>query len=111
MKMISASIRDMLIDHLDGRVVPVDVTIRGRAITLFACLERGFIRYDHPPSRYATVITTLGRAALAEALAEWAEALVRAGFDLKVEPEPSLELAFLRQWSESRKPEEVDLGQ
>ena len=84
METISAGMRDVLIEHLDGRQVKIvnakdymGLEARGmqdRQITVAALLRRHWIRatFKH------TVITEKGRAALARCLGEYADALSRA---------------------------------
>ena len=86
--MLSRPMRDILIDHLDGTRVPIirnTAALSGEAAakaaaryyTTGALLKRGLLRTDqHIPTRN-TIITEAGRAALCEALANWAEALSR----------------------------------
>jgi hypothetical protein len=85
--------RDLLIDHLDGPAPIVNSplarrehaanwkTVSARREALKGLVERGLLRLDmrHRTPR-TTVMTEKGRAALAAALADWAEALVRAGY-------------------------------
>lgn len=76
--MITITMRDMLIEHIDG---PVPFVARGgpRASCLRAMMRRGFLKFDRSHHPTFTLITDNGRSALAVALADWAEALVRAG--------------------------------
>jgi hypothetical protein len=93
-RVVSNAMRDVLIKHLDGAAVPISAPSgstwnrsaehdRRRAIrfrTTRWLVELKMLRDDgHRPPR-ATTITDKGRAALAAALADWAEALVRAGY-------------------------------
>lgn len=84
---ISAIMRDVLIEHLDGVEVPflahqrygeglVSVQIRSRIRTTEALLLRGYIRKT--ASKKHTVITHDGRLILGKLLADYAEALVSA---------------------------------
>lgn len=88
--------RDVLIAHLDGVGVPI-VTPRGSGIddaseiarrfqTTKRLLERGFLRTDNVKKPRLTFITEGGRAVLAKALADWADALVRAGYLERTDP-------------------------
>jgi hypothetical protein len=90
--MISRQMRDVLIDHLDGCGVPIVRTsvvssglhnfeIAARFNTTNALLLRRFIRPDKKINPTHTFITEAGRKYLAMALADWAEALIRAGYD------------------------------
>lgn len=97
--MISRKMRDVLIEHIDGNRVEIQRAISsgvdavaqwGRTLTFDALVKRGFLRPDGPGTltsrpRY-TVITEAGRAALAETLADWAEALVLAGYSVRHAP-------------------------
>lgn len=83
--MITAAMRDLLIEHIDG---PIQVDLRGRATLWKAAFDNGYIiglgsstkkpRHSH--------LTEEGRKVLAHALGSWADALVRAGYDLKTTP-------------------------
>lgn len=83
--MMTAAMRDLLIEHIDG---PIAVVVRGRAALWRAAFKRelicgtvnGEIRPHH--SR----LTDLGRMTLAKELAHWADVLVRAGYDVKTTP-------------------------
>jgi hypothetical protein len=87
--MISPSMRDVLIEHLDGPVAIIApgaargleaMALATRATTLRALLNRGLLRTDAYVLRARhTIMTEAGRRELAEALADWADALVRAG--------------------------------
>jgi hypothetical protein len=90
--MISSAMRDVLIEHLDGpaailapsgctwnRTDAHDTARANRFRTMKALIERGMLRPDANMRPRLTHITTAGRAALAEALADWADALTRAG--------------------------------
>lgn len=75
---LTRAMRDVLIEHLDGREVRLVVGDSHRQKTMASLLDRGMVRPSHLRQRH-TVITEPGRIALAKALADWAEALVRAG--------------------------------
>jgi hypothetical protein len=90
--MISPAMRDVLIEHIDGPVAimaPSGCTWgrlsehngarAARFRTMKALLERGLLRCDANIRPRFTQMTESGRAALAEALADAADALVRAG--------------------------------
>lgn len=116
---ISKSMREVLLDHMDGQSIPVVVsnpkrrhravpgggghgslTVATRVHVLHSALRRGYLRYEEPTVRRTTVITEIGRGALAEALAEWADALIRAGLDLNApSPDLPIRLALLRKWA------------
>jgi hypothetical protein len=88
--MISASMRDVLIAHLDGRKVPVIIVPKDdgmkahraacAASSTHALIVRGMLRPNTPRHPKYTIITDAGRAALAKLLAEYAEALIRSGY-------------------------------
>lgn len=95
--MITRKMRDVLIEHIDGPVPVVvpngprggryarDVAIRAR--TIRALLGRRLIRgRSDSPRPDQTVLTEAGRAELAEALADWADAIVRARRDVGSTP-------------------------
>lgn len=76
----------MLIDHIDG---PVPMVVKGpRCITTRALIERGWLRPSRQNFPTHTYITEAGRKVLAAALADWAEALIRARFEAPPEPVP-----------------------
>jgi hypothetical protein len=74
-------LRDILIEHLDGSKVDfrhaTPQSIRRRAIMVL--LERRLIEGDDRAKPTWTVITYKGRRQLAKVLADYAEALIRAG--------------------------------
>jgi hypothetical protein len=88
--MISALMRDMLIDHLDDKKVRVvepgnfaglDASKAAiRVQTTNALIARGWVRAGPGKHPRFTIITDAGRAALAKLLAEYADALTRAGY-------------------------------
>lgn len=82
---IARASRDLLIEHIDGQR-PFVSKGSPRLTTLRSCLTRGWIRFDDPGRPKNTVITEAGRRALALALADWADALVRAGFSAESAP-------------------------
>ena len=97
--MISSSMRDVLLEHIDGRGVEIlsagaaigldAVQYRNRAHTVSALMHRGLLKVGRPSlpdgsplycKATYTFITDAGRAALAKLLAEYAETLIRAGY-------------------------------
>jgi hypothetical protein len=108
--MISTSMRDVLIDHMDGKgVEPIRVDTSGdglrtrellnRSASTNALLARGLISFDERTRSKTTYITDAGRKVLAKALGDWADACVRAGYDplhLSGPPKPRSEQAFDR---------------
>jgi len=96
---LSNGMVNLLLEHIDGQEVPV-LGNPGQ-MTFKSALIRGLIRYKNPPSRYTTVITEVGRGALAQALGDWADILVQAGIDLQ-NPSPAIpeRLALFRKWAE-----------
>ena len=85
---LTEAMRDVLIEHLDGRAVPVVVVAKNgldgpalgrRQQVVQAMVERGYLKQANATTRHPfTTITDKGRARLSEALANWADALVRA---------------------------------
>lgn len=79
--LMSAAMRDILLQHIDGAEVPIIRRQEGSRAKSFSCLVRlGLIKptkFSHPTH---TVITALGRIALRRVLAEYADVLVRAGY-------------------------------
>ena len=94
---ISRQMRDVLIDHIDGapvEIIRVEIAkgdgLRARDLALrlhttTALLNRGWLKTRS--DRKATLMTDAGRAALAEVLADWADALTRAYYRV-LPPEP-----------------------
>ena len=88
--MISRAMRDVLIEHLEGREVPiVHRPLKGleaseasiRRTTIQALINRGLLRTDNRSMSRVTIMTPNGRAVLTEILADWADALERAGYE------------------------------
>ena len=102
MGMLSSKMRDVLIDHLDGRAVPIVKPIGAsggaykavealaasrdadRSLTIRALLTRGFLKHNSnrakPPTH--TLITEAGRKELGALLGEYADAILRARFEM-----------------------------
>ena len=81
---LSAPMRDLLLAHIDGSAtVPVEFNAKNAACikSTWAAIAHGLIRPDGLPRMKQTFITDKGREVLAMALADWADALVRAGYD------------------------------
>lgn len=85
--MITARIRDLLIEHIDG---PVPFRVRpqwhkdfGRPMVVKAAIKAGLLRPDCPHTNRPrfTVITEAGREQLSKALADWADAIIRAQYN------------------------------
>lgn len=84
---LSPSQRDVMIAHLDKVDVPIvraancDTNVQAREVqsrlqTTQSLISRGLLKYDNRLSHPThTMITEEGRAALCNALAEWADAL------------------------------------
>jgi hypothetical protein len=99
---LSRGQRDVLIAHLDGTPVPIifpascsdsfaACEAQGRYQTTMALVTRGFLRTDNKLRSTHTMITEDGRNAIAAALADWADALVRANYAREAAiPEPEL---------------------
>jgi hypothetical protein len=86
---ISKVMRDVLIEHIDGRPVRIkpaktdrtehaDQQLMVKRKTIHALIERGYLETVVNAKSCDTVITTKGREELCAALADWAEALVAA---------------------------------
>jgi hypothetical protein len=76
--------RDMLIQHMDGRGVPPLHRDSGNTYsTMCSLLARKLLKSDHRCKPPLTHITDDGREALARALADWADALAKAGFEVE----------------------------
>ena len=94
MAMLSTKMRDVLIDHLDGAAVPIikiselsglDASrAADRHLTTRALILRGFLKHNSNRAKAPThtLITEAGRAELAALLGEYADALIRARFEL-----------------------------
>lgn len=93
---LSVAARDVLIEHIDGRPVPIIVptsvdpidrpAMGCRYKATAALLKRGFLRTDGSGARpAATVITEAGRMKLASELADWADAIQRAALAISEE--------------------------
>jgi hypothetical protein len=97
---ISAQMRDVLIEHLDGRPVPIiliwnarstaeSARIHHRSRTVGSLIERGLLRTNRVGSRLRpthTILTDDGREQLAAALGDWADALSRVRWATNVRP-------------------------
>jgi hypothetical protein len=108
---MSASMRDILLAHVDNNPVPIirpadvaDALGAVRAGQLFksaaALITRGLVRYTPPIKPTHTVITEAGRVALRKVLAEYAEILVRSGYRVE-------ELRYLAASTLVHEPREV----
>jgi len=92
--MLSSKMRDVMIDHLDGRAVPIiriselsgveASRAADRHITTRALLLRGFLKPNSNQTKNPvyTLITEKGRAELCALLGEYADAILRARFEL-----------------------------
>ena len=97
-KRLSHDQRELLVEHVPG-FCPIDYrpTVNGRQIrqTMQALIRLGLIREDRPGGKHVpthTKITELGREVVASVLAEYAEALMSAGYTglaLPLEPRPA----------------------
>ena len=87
--MITRTVREALIAHMDGHAVPYIVISHddgmaasqaaAKATTIRALIARGWLRPDRCIKPKHTYITELGRAELTRLLAEYADVLTRAG--------------------------------
>jgi hypothetical protein len=80
--------RDVLIEHIDGPVPIVRAcnmtgieasAMATRYKSVGALLGRDLLRVDRPCAPRFTIVTEAGRGVLSAALADWADALMRAG--------------------------------
>jgi hypothetical protein len=83
---VSRSMRDVLIEHLDGKMVHINAVVGydagRRKLVIGAALSRGWIKTCGSEVRPThTQITDAGRTALAKILGEYADVLYRAGFE------------------------------
>lgn len=73
--------RDILIEHVDGSSdVPVQFSVSDRQTARNRLILKGLLRADRIDRPRKTIITEDGRQVLAYVLADYAEALVRAGY-------------------------------
>lgn len=77
---LTETARDILIEHLNGPVAFVAVLPTARRVSLQSMLRQRYLTTDRATHPLWTEITRSGRELLAEALADWAAALVRAGY-------------------------------
>jgi len=87
---LSSTARDLLIEHLDGQVVPFKrvgrlggikayrLAVRNRVIK--ALVENGCLRWNRTVRPTCTQLTAKGRSELADLLAEYADVLMRAQY-------------------------------
>ena len=122
MTLLSSNMRDVLIDHLDGREVPIMRVseLRGfrgaaggdRLRTTQALLSRGLLKTNgarsasyavqqHQKAPTHTTITEAGRRELCALLGEYADAIVRARFELP----PTGDGAAVERWQDRRRRE------
>lgn len=84
---LSFTSRDLLIEHVDGsNDVPVPVYVTERCSARNGLISKGLVRPDRKERATKTVITDDGRQVLAYVLADYAEALVRAGYTAIASP-------------------------
>lgn len=91
---LSIPMRDILIEHIDGpvpiggKIIPGSMTeksdlyLRGRALN--NCFAREWLVPDRAVSPTSTMLTEQGRAVLCEALADWADAITKANWNLEM---------------------------
>lgn len=80
---LSRAQRNLLIAHIDGtNDIAVPVFIKERTSARVGLISLKLIRPDRPRWATKTTITEDGRQVLATILADYAEALVAAGYDL-----------------------------
>lgn len=87
MASMTAAMRDLLIEHIDGPI-QVRMNVQGRASLWKAAFAAGLIcavvNSEKRPRH--SRLTEGGRKVLARELGNWADALVRAGYDVKTTP-------------------------
>lgn len=120
---LSRTQRDILIAHLDGAAVPIVRTwtfpdkIRNQeAATRFqsteALIGRKFLKHaDNKITPSHTVMTDLGREALAKTLADWADALMRANYNHEDKMAAELDLRWRPRSAFGKMPDDVGGGQ
>ncbi len=122
MTLLSSNMRDVLIEHLDGREVPIMRVseLRGfrgaaggdRLRTTQALLSRGLLKTNgarstayavqqHQKAPTHTMITEAGRRELCALLGEYADAIVRARFELP----PTGDGEAVARWQDRRRRE------
>jgi hypothetical protein len=84
---IDEKMRDLLIEHIDGSA-PIRVNDPHRTARVNGAIRAGYLRSDRYKHHRSTFITEKGRAALAEALGDWADALARIGGTFPAPPPP-----------------------
>jgi hypothetical protein len=80
MRSVSRETRDILIEHIDGPCQVIacgDHAACARLNRVRGLVSHGLLRWDRPMRPRSSHITDQGRAALAKALADWADALTR----------------------------------
>jgi hypothetical protein len=94
--------RDLLIDHVDGEVPVILANNHYISTIRNSLMKMGLLKSSTPHTNWprATLLTERGRLALSMVLADYADALVRAGLF----PEPLNALAVLRSLKAGRTP-------
>lgn len=72
--------RDILIEHLDGLPIPLNVSDSARYSRVRGLVQLGWLEFEHCYVKRprTSKITEKGREVLAVALGEWADAIVKA---------------------------------
>jgi len=87
-RQLSFAARELLIEHIDGEVfISIDIVMANgpRMSSIKNLVRIGLLRYYPPYGRPSkTVVTEEGRAVLSHVLANYADALVHAGYGLTV---------------------------
>ena len=73
---LTALQRDLLIEHMDDRRIPIDLKQPHTYTLQRSLVGRGLLRWNY--HEHASAITDEGREVLARVLSNWAEAIVRA---------------------------------
>lgn len=76
----SKILRDVLIEHLDGKPIKFSLPHSVRRHAARILINRKLLKGDRTFQPYHTVITDKGRAELAKMLADYADALFRVGY-------------------------------
>lgn len=86
---LRAEVRDLLIEHIDGKV-GINGSIKPGCMTekwdrhmrrrlVQFCVNKDWLSFDHRVYPKFTTLTEAGKMVLCAALAEWADAIIRAG--------------------------------
>jgi hypothetical protein len=95
---LSTTMRDVLIEHLDGAAVPIVRRPGDRDRVVKALILRGLLKVNSNQAKAPThtLITEPGRAELAALLGEYADAIVRAKFQMPPQAEAETPMRLVR---------------